>query len=144
MFGIFMTLVMVVALNAMIAFMGESFNKVNGIRGAEMCRQRAALLVEYLTLFDKEKYERDMAWVHLLAPASLIDDASSAFDMEDALSQLTQRQREHAASHAAEIKNLKFDMDELSASVGTLSSKIDTLLTATPGCSVDVVSNFAH
>ena len=74
-FGTFMMLVAVVALNALIAFMGETFTVVNGRKKEELIRQKAGLLIEVLALLDKderEKDEREMKWIHCVAPVAQV------------------------------------------------------------------------
>jgi len=73
---IFTTLVCVIALNALIQYMGESVAAVRKEKHAELIRQRAGLLVELITLGTGwcsckgrlAENEKAHAWVHCLVP----------------------------------------------------------------------------
>ena len=99
-FFIFLTLISVVALNALIAFMSESFNRVNEKKKAERIRQRAGLLIELLeleTLDPEERREKEngRAWIHCLAPTTALEVIGTDCDrMLDDLQSIQQKQQQ--------------------------------------------------
>ena len=87
---IFTTLVCVIALNALIQYMGESVAAVTKEKDAELIRQRAGLLVELITLgtgwcLCKERLdenEKAHAWVHCLVPKEMEEAKLNAIQHE--------------------------------------------------------------
>ena len=87
---IFTTLVCVIALNALIQYMGESVAAVTKEKDAELIRQRAGLLVELITLGTgwcscKERLdenEKAHAWVHCLVPKEMEEAKLNAIQHE--------------------------------------------------------------
>ena len=72
-FIIYMVLVMVVALNAVIAVLGDSFEKVQERKTAEQNRERAGLIIEYydtMSVKQRNDLEIETTWTHSLVPQS--------------------------------------------------------------------------
>ena len=87
---IFTTLICVIALNALIQYMGESVAAVRKEKHAELIRQRAGLLVELITLGTGwcsckgrlAENEKAHAWVHCLAPKEMEEAKLNAMQHE--------------------------------------------------------------
>ena len=92
MFAFFSLLICVVALNALIAYMGESFTKVNDNMAEELLRQRAGLLIELIALElparglsnVRELEEKKNMWSYCLAPTAKVEIIDNADDTEEA------------------------------------------------------------
>lgn len=116
MFGTFMMLVAVVALNALIAFMGETFTVVNGRKKEELIRQKAGLLIEVLALLDKderEKDEREMKWIHCVAPVAQVEKISHQhINWGEEFKRIEEEQRKNADAIMTEVKDNRVDLEE--------------------------------
>ena len=89
MFAFFSLLICVVALNALIAYMGESFTKVNDNMAEELLRQRAGLLIELIALEQqdhnvRDREEKESMWSYCLAPTAQVDIIDNVDDAEEA------------------------------------------------------------
>ena len=74
----FMVFVNVVALNALIAILGDSFDQAQEKKTASRAQQRAELIVEYYDEMGEEKQkdiEQATRWIHKLVPESLLETA---------------------------------------------------------------------
>ena len=87
-FAFFSLTVCVIAMNALITYMGESFAKVNQNLDEELLRQRAGLLIELIALEDQNPAKRDAKekinmWTYCLAWTADVEIIESADDQEE-------------------------------------------------------------
>ena len=124
-FIIFSTLVCVIALNALIAFMTESFTKVQERKAPEFVRQRAGLLTELIVLEHATTEERCadeklFAWIHCLAPTSIIKTSESEDEeVVQKLDYIERKQQDMMSEHTRlmwiqrdDLKGLRADLVE--------------------------------
>jgi WD40 repeat protein len=101
-----MALISLVSLNALIAFMGDSYSRVAKTQVAERMRERAALVCESLMLMGAEKrheIEEQNAWTHVLVPARGLCDFLSAFTKDDSAREV----KVELEALGAQVKELK-------------------------------------
>ena len=87
-FAFFSLTVCVIAMNALITYMGESFAKVNQNLDEELLRQRAGLLIELIALEEQNPAKRDAKetrnmWTYCLARTAEVEIIESADDQEE-------------------------------------------------------------
>ena len=75
-FVMLMLFVTVIALNALIAILGDSFDYAQELKTANQMKQRAELMVEYYGVMGSRKrkeIEEKSRWIHRLVPASMLE-----------------------------------------------------------------------
>lgn len=131
-FGVYMGIVTVVALNALIAILGGSFDQAQDMKTASRTRQRAELIVEYFNVMpssERVALERSTRWVHQLVPKLLLESRSEADEWQGRL---------------VTIKNELKKMDgKMDAHIGGVHQKIDRKVDAMTE-KIDEVNKKAH
>lgn len=118
-FVLAVTVVLVVALNALISILADSYARVQENSVANRRRERAALIVEYLTLLPKghrRRVEKDTRWFHILLEVDAEGDLMvRKDDWEGGLNALRKDMEElcksNHESHMKRIDQLKADID---------------------------------
>ena len=90
--------IMVVALNALIALLGGSFERVQDSKAAKTSRLRAQFAVEYLSMLPEGRrsaIERATMWMHQLVPQSeyerRLDDGGASSEWQGRLAAMKSR-----------------------------------------------------
>ena len=123
-FIIFSTLVCVIALNALIAFMTESFNKVQERKAPEFVRQRAGLLtelivLEHATTEERRADEKRFAWIHCLAPISIIKTSESKDEqIVQKLDSIERKQQDMMSEHTRLMWDQQDGLKAIRAALG--------------------------
>ena len=122
-----MVFVTVVALNALIAILGDSFEQAQDMRVASRTKQRAELIVEYYDVMRPSKrneVEQSTRWTHQLTPEAMLGrfgegDAwqGRLFVIRDWINQKTD----------ALDQKIDEKVDELDEKVDALDKKVDSL-----------------
>ena len=117
-----------IVLNALIAFMGDSYNKVSEQRYSELSRERASLIVELYTGLDatrRAKIERATRWAYNLMPASDLEDVNGAeHEWEGELAEIKRAVRKELATMASKA----YIDDIASRSKADLDAAVEKLL----------------
>ena len=99
--------IMVVALNALIALLGDSFERVQDSKAAKTSRLRAQFVVEYLSMLPEGRrsaIERATMWMHQLVPQSeyerRLDDGGASSEWQGRLAAMKSRDG-HGQARAA-------------------------------------------
>lgn len=127
-FVVFMGFVTVVALNALIAILGDSFEKAQEMKIASHTRQRAELMVEYYALMQPDqrtKLEEKTQWVHKLVPEALLGRARGGDSWNGRLYAIRDSiQTEIAQKTDALNEELRKRTDELSEKAGVMQAEV--------------------
>jgi hypothetical protein len=119
-----------IVLNALIAFMGDSYNKVSEQRYSELSRERASLIVELCTGLDAARLaeiQRATKWAYILMPASDLEEVNGAeHEWEGELAEIKRAVRNALMVELAPMAS-KTDLDAMAskADFDAMASKAD-------------------
>ena len=131
-FVVMMMGIMVVALNALIALLGDSFERVQDSKAAKTSQLRAQFVVEYLSTLPEGRrsaIERAAMWTHELVPQSEYDrrvnDGGASSEWQGRLAAMNSMLVTHQKANQKAIGDLDAKIDtKIDAKIGELDVKI--------------------
>ena len=118
-FVVMMMGIMVVALNALIALLGDSFERVQDSKAAKTSRLRAQFVVEYLSMLPEGRrsaIERATMWTHQLVPQSEYErranDGGASSEWQGRLAAMKSMLVTHQKASDAKIDTVQKAIDE--------------------------------
>ena len=126
-FCFYMLLIMVVALNALIAILGDSFDRAQENKLVNRNRQRAELMIEYLDVMGAEKrraIEDECRWIHQLVPASLLGRRGNGDEWNGRMAAIRDAIQANTGAIKSEIKEIK---SEVKSEIEEVKEKTDAL-----------------
>jgi len=144
-FVVMMMGIMVVALNALIALLGDSFERVQDSKAAKTSRLRAQFVVEYLSMLPEGRrsaIERATMWTHQLVPQSEYErranDGGASSEWQGRLAAMKSMMKSELVVHQkasdAKIdtiqKAIDVNQEAMGAKIGDLDAKIDAKIDA--------------
>ena len=127
------TVILVVALNALIAVLGDSYSRVQENATANRRKERAELIVEYLSMMPKwqrNRIEDNTQYFHALLEADA--DGDFLVNKDDWQGGLNALKRELSEMNEANNESMRKNIDalrtELTEEIGTLRNEVTSVL----------------